>query len=47
MDITKHDKNFIVPTKIDREALVYHSIEEKAFSPHGVLLVDGKYHRMP
>lgn len=48
MDITKHDKNLIVPTKIEREGLVYFNVEEDPrFSVYGVKHDDGKYRRMP
>lgn len=48
MDIAKIDKNFSVPTTIERQGLTYYNIEEHScFSVHGVKLEDGLYRRMP
>lgn len=43
-NIAEIDKNFAIPTKIERDGLVYHNIEE--LSVHGVKLIDGMYRRM-
>ena len=43
-NIADLDKNFTIPTKIERGGLGYHSAEE--LSVHGVMLIDGLYRRM-
>lgn len=43
-NIADIDKNFTIPTEIERDGLVYHSAEE--LSVHGVMLTDGIYRRM-
>ena len=43
-NIAELDKNFALPTKIERENLKYHNIEE--LSVHGIELIDGMYRRM-
>lgn len=47
VDITKIDKNFAVPTKVERENLCYFDIEEKPFRIYGVRKENGKFRRMP
>lgn len=43
-NIADLDKNFSIPSKIERDGLVYHNAEE--LSIHGVGLIDGVYRRM-
>ena len=43
-NIAELDKNFAIPSNIERNDLVYHSIEN--LSIHGVKLIDGLYRRM-
>lgn len=43
-NIADLDKNFAIPTKIERDGLVYHNAEE--LSIHGVKPIDGMYRRM-
>lgn len=43
-NIADLDKNFSIPSKIERDSLVYHNAEE--LSVHGVKLIDGIYRRM-
>lgn len=43
-NIADIDKNFALPSKIERDGLVYHNAEE--LSLHGVMQIDGIYRRM-
>lgn len=47
MDITKIDKNFVVPVTVDRENLCYYDIEQEPFQIYGVRKENGKFRRMP
>lgn len=47
MDITGIDKNFSVPTEIDRTGLCFYDVEQAPFRVYGTKMVDGCYRRMP
>ena len=47
MDITGIDKNFSVPTEIDRTGLCFYDVEQAPFRVYGTKMVDGRYRRMP
>lgn len=46
-DIVEIDKNFAVPTTVEREKLCYYDIEQKPFRIYGVQKENGKFRRMP
>ena len=47
MDISKIDKNFALPTKIQREGLVFHDAESAPFRIYGVYRDGEKFRRLP
>lgn len=47
MDLAKIDKNFEVKTTIDKDDIVFYSVEELPFRVYGVFKENGKYRRMP
>jgi hypothetical protein len=47
VDITGIDKNFSVPTEIDRTGLCFYDVEQAPFRVYGTKMVDGCYRRMP
>jgi hypothetical protein len=47
VDITGIDKNFSVPTEIDRTGLCFYDVEQAPFRVYGTKMVDGRYRRMP
>ena len=47
MDIAKIDQNFAVPTKIQREGLVFHDAESAPFKIYGVYRDGEKFRRLP
>jgi len=47
MDISKIDKNFAVPTGIQREGLVFHDAESAPFKIYGVYRDGEKFRRLP
>lgn len=47
MDIAKIDKNFAVPTKIQREGLVFHDAESAPFKIYGVYRDGERFRRLP
>ena len=46
-DITRIDKNFAVPSTVERENLYYYDIEQEPFRIYGVKKENGKFRRMP
>lgn len=46
-NISQIDNNFKVETKIDKEDIVFHSIEEAPFRTYGVSFENGRYRRLP
>ena len=47
MDMIGIDKNFAVPTEIDRTGLCFYDVEQAPFRVYGTKMVDGRYRRMP
>lgn len=47
LGISKIDKNFVVETKVKKEDIKFHNIEEAPFKIYGVFRENGKYRRMP
>ena len=45
-DISKVDSNFKIDTKIDKEDIKFHKIDELPFRVYGIYKEDGKYRRM-
>ena len=46
-DITKIDKNFAVPTKVERPNMRFYNIEQEPFRIYGVFKENGRFRRIP
>ena len=46
-DISKIDSNFAIETKLDKEDIKFHNIDNPPFKIYGIFKEDGKYRRMP
>lgn len=46
-DISKIDKNFVVKTKIEKDDIKFHTIDEAPFKVYGVFREKDRYRRMP
>ncbi len=46
-DITKHDKNFVINTSIDKDDIKFYDVESAPFKLYGVFRENGIYRRIP